>query len=394
MKVIRNFPAIGGQGHPKAQNGSAPRPWSEPPLHGRTRSSGGFFGNGQDDGYPTDDFSMSFAAQDRAEWPAADARYERASDTRAPYSDTWADQSPDPYSAPQSQRGRSSGVVQSLGAVLSLALIVGAGAWVWQLMQRDVSGVPVVRALEGPLRVLPENPGGTQVSHQGLSVTQLAAAQEHEPGSDLILAPLSAELQLDDMLPTATLATEDTMPSLLDDADPVLAALQQVNAAPAAAASQPLGINSPTQQAVARSVRPPARGRVVSSVAPATSTAAPAQGSNMADDLAASVASSVVQGLSGQQRLDVDPASIPAGTRLVQLGAYDDIDSAHRAWDLLKQRFSPLLDDKGRVVEAAHSGGSTFFRLRAHGFQDERDARRFCSALADQQVDCIPVLVR
>lgn len=392
MKVIRNFPVIGGQAHPKARHGPARRPWSEPPLHGGSRFSDGFFEDGHGNDYHTPEFPASYAAQDRAEWSVADARYQHPPETRAPYSATWAEQSSDPYSEPQSRPSASGGIIQSFGAVLSLALIVGAGAWVWQLMQRDVSGVPVVRALEGPLRVLPENPGGTQVSHQGLSVTQLAAAQEHEPGSDLILAPLSAELRLDDMLPTATLATEDTMPSVLDEADPVLAALQQVTATPAAA-SQPLGINSPTHQAVARSVRPQARGQVLASVSPAA-PAASTLTSQMVDDLAASVASSVVQGLSGQQKVDVDPATIAAGTRLVQLGAYDDVDSANRAWDLLKQRFSPLLDDKGRVVEAAQSGGSTFFRLRAHGFRDERDARRFCSALADQQVDCIPVLVR
>ena len=48
----------------------------------------------------------------------------------------------------------------------------------------------------------------------------------------------------------------------------------------------------------------------------------------------------------------------------------------------------------GRVIEAAHSGGSVFYRLRAHGFNDERDARRFCAALIDQKMDCIPVLIR
>lgn len=392
MKVIRSFPAIGGQGHPKARHGSVERPWSEPPLHSGLRASEGFFDDGHSNGYHSPEFPSYHAAQDATEWAVAQARFERSPETHAAYAQTWADPNPDPFPESTARPSQPSGIVQSFGAVLSLALIVGAGAWVWQLMQRDVSGVPVVRALEGPLRVLPENPGGTQASHQGLSVTQLAAAQEREPGSDLILAPLSAELQLDDMLPTATLATEDTMPSLLDDADPVLAALQQVNAAPAAM-SQPLGINSPTQRAVARSLRPQPRGQGVASMSPAA-PAASAPESQMADDLAASVASSVVQGLSGQQKIDIDPATIPVGTRLVQLGAYDDVDSAHRAWDQLKQRFSPLLDDKGRVVEAAQSGGSTFFRLRAHGFRDERDARRFCSALADQQVDCIPVLVR
>jgi hypothetical protein len=127
----------------------------------------------------------------------------------------------------------------------------------------------------------------------------------------------------------------------------------------------------------------------VASLGPVATDAAP-----LANDLAASVASSVAMGLSGVRDVDIDPATIGPGTRLVQLGAYDDVAAARAAWDALSSRFSPLLDDRGRVIEAAHSGGSVFYRLRAHGFSDERDARRFCAALVDQQIDCIPVLIR
>jgi hypothetical protein len=35
-----------------------------------------------------------------------------------------------------------------------------------------------------------------------------------------------------------------------------------------------------------------------------------------------------------------------------------------------------------------------FYRLRAHGFADLSDARRFCAAFVAQNVDCIPVLNR
>ena len=47
-----------------------------------------------------------------------------------------------------------------VGALMSVALIAGLGVWGYQLAMRDVTGVPVVRALEGPMRVTPEEPGG------------------------------------------------------------------------------------------------------------------------------------------------------------------------------------------------------------------------------------------
>ena len=61
------------------------------------------------------------------------------------------------------------------GAAVSLALIAGVGVWGYKLMVRDVSGVPVVRAASGEMRVRPEEPGGQLARHQGLAVNAIAA---------------------------------------------------------------------------------------------------------------------------------------------------------------------------------------------------------------------------
>lgn len=297
-------------------------------------------------------------------------------------------------SVPQQRRGpQTSNVLHGLGAVLSVALIVGAGGWMWQLMQRDVAGVPVVRALEGPLRVTPENPGGRQTAHQGLSVNELAAAQDGTPRDTIVLAPAPLDLAAEDVAPARNLDLQPQHSAEFED-QPIAVALQQEVAVPQSGSA--LGFASPTRRAVVASPRPPARNaQQLDQTRVAALSAAPvASDTPIADDVANSVASSVAMGLSGVRDLDVDPASIGPGTRLVQLGAYDDVSAARAAWDQLARRFSPLLDDRGRVIEAAHSGGSVFYRLRAHGFSDERDARRFCAALVDQQIDCIPVLIR
>ena len=52
------------------------------------------------------------------------------------------------------------------------------------------------------------------------------------------------------------------------------------------------------------------------------------------------------------------------------------------------------MTDKARVIEQAQSGGKVFYRLRAHGFRDISDARRFCAALVAEEIGCIPVLQR
>jgi hypothetical protein len=268
---------------------------------------------------------------------------------------------------------------------MSLVLLIGGGVWTWQMMLRDVSGVPVVRALEGPLRVAPEDPGGMQAAHQGLSVNELAADGEAGMPNEIVLAPQPLDLDSDLSRPAQTTAPLSQPETLIEVGLPVPADQERL------AAAAPLGIVTPNRSAVTRSPRPVARSSQVARAAQLPSQ----PGTTPADAaLAAAVANSVAADLSRSTGIDVDPASIGPGTRLVQLGAYDSAAEARAAWDTLTQRFSPLLDDRGRVIEAAHSGGSVFYRLRAHGFTDERDARRFCAALIDQRLDCIPVLIR
>ena len=89
------------------------------------------------------------------------------------------------------------------------------------------------------------------------------------------------------------------------------------------------------------------------------------------------------------------PASaVLPGTNLVQLGAYDSPDVARQEWARLEARFESFLLGKQRVIQSAQGGGRTFYRLRAVGFADISDARRFCAALTAEGAGCIPVVAR
>src|SRR6056297_2972365 len=105
------------------------------------------------------------------------------------------------------QSGGAVSFANLVGAVLSLALVVGIGVWSYKLLMRDVSGIPVVRALEGPMRVQPESPGGQQADHQGLAVNAVAARGSAEPPADrLILAPRPISLTDEDTAPAERIA--------------------------------------------------------------------------------------------------------------------------------------------------------------------------------------------
>ncbi|WP_299946575.1 SPOR domain-containing protein [uncultured Ruegeria sp.] len=299
-------------------------------------------------------------------------------------------------------------LVNVLGAVASLALVAGVGVWGYQLIIRDVSGVPVVRAAEGPMRIQPENPGGTPADHQGLAVNAVAAVGTAAPPADrLILAPRPVSLTDEDTPMAALEATNavqvieapvtdqavinalaeglstETRPEQGQGQGVQLASLvtpeEEPAIDPADLASQLPDPKIAALPGVRRSLRPQVR--------PARATPSSIS-SNSATEAAINAAVKAAVGL------DVDPDALPKGTRLAQLGAYESADVAQAEWARLNGRFAEYMDGKQRVIQKTSSGGRTFYRLRVSGFDDLSESRQFCAALVAQGADCIPVAVR
>jgi len=320
----------------------------------------------------------------------------------------------DAYHAPlQAQQGpeplRVGLMVNVIGAVLSVALLTGVGVWSYRLMVRDVSGVPVVRALEGPIRVSPTDPGGRQAAYQGLAVNAIAAEGAATATADeIVLAPGPVELAAGDRpaapLPTPAQApapaqSQSTLHSAVASAsEPALPIPASLTLAPL----EPLDLVPSGTPGISRSPVPPRRpasgsGAVRTAAAPvnnSVSSDAGSVGAGGRDAEAEALLAELATRLAPARHVDIDPTNLRPGTRLVQLGAYDDEPAAREAWETLAGRFSAHLDGRGRIIEPATSGGRTFYRLRAHGFDDEPEARRFCAVLLAENADCIPVLIR
>ena len=280
------------------------------------------------------------------------------------------------------------------------------------------------------MREQPDDPGGLQADHQGLAVNAVAADGTAAATAErLMLAPrpvlLAAEDQpvieiepqarpenadaqgvaTDDLASLSVEALVDQLtgggqasgrPELLDD-DPTEVGeagekpdtADAVDTTATQEAEETLAQDSETKPedapkiapGLSQSLRPVARlARAVSSV-----------GANGSDAVLATAINSAVDAVAS---LEVDPDTLPAGTRLAQLGAYDSVEIARAEWGNLNVKFEEYLEGKQRVIQKASSGGRTFYRLRAIGFDDLSDARRFCSALVSENADCIPVTVR
>lgn len=300
---------------------------------------------------------------------------------------------------------RLQSLINLSGAAVSVALVIGLAVWGYQLAVRDVSGIPVVLALEGPMRIAPNNPGGTVADNQGLAVNTIAAEGiAAAPAERLVLAPRPVELSLDDAPGLSSLSAavpDDQLDDILVDAatTPAAAAASDavdqsaIDLALAAALSE--GGEIPVEPAppaddlavtdaggnIVRSPRPLARPSTLAGVPASGVAATPGEVADVQDVV--SVASP-----------EMLPEEVQVGTRLVQLGAFDSADGARAEWTRLQGNFGDLMAGKAIIVQPAESGGQTFFRLRAFGFSDEDDARRFCSALLSEDTACIPVAHR
>jgi len=314
--------------------------------------------------------------------------------------------------------------VNLAAAAVSVALMIGVGVWGYKLLMRDVTGVPVVRAIVGEMRVSPETPGGEIAAHIGLSVNSVPAdGGAAQPQDRLVLAPNSTTLRPEDLEVSPNAAAAEMAPALADPLAGLTAATLSVDGPPDAnepliAAATPVDPTTPMTAAdilaladqiasgaapmgalangetvpvavsvngvsvnpdvlpdavpgVRVSLRPSVRpgNRVVAVSAPAPAIAAPVTG-------------------------EVTTAALAVGTNLVQLGAYDSADIAATEWVRLSGRFPDFFDGKDQIIQQAQSGGRTFYRLRAQGFADLSDARRFCAEMSAQDAACIPVVVR
>ena len=270
-----------------------------------------------------------------------------------------------------------------LGAGVSLMLLVGITIWGYQVVMRDVNGIPVVRAAQDPMRIAPTDPGGTPAENQGFSVNSVAGDSQSAPLADSVtLAPSPFVLPKEDTSGSQLLEIKLSE----DSSDAVVrvspGSIEDLVARIASGKEEPVpsgGRLAETTSLGTVDILPKSLGGVSQSLRPQMRPGwfQPAQ---------ASVPRAVV---------DVAAANLQADTPMVQLGAFESANIAKSEWVRISAIFGTFFDGKSRVVQRrATSGGKVFYRLRAVGFADMNAARRFCSALKAENTDCIRVAAR
>lgn len=300
-------------------------------------------------------------------------------------------------------------------ACVSLGLVALGGYWGVETMKRETLGVPLIAAPGQPARIPPDDPGGVEAEHMGLSVNEIAAGREASPVAEqIILAPPPVELIADVALlvtpeaqmpvqeagveiinpeqvePMGPMPPDASTPAPLDDEGAVAtesteALIEALLAEVLEGAVPPLQIATETNPVVI----------IPDSVPGVSVSPVPQPRPEMIRPAAAEQdgADTVVDGAASPVT-DIDPASLQAGDMVVQLGAFDTVEAARGEWDRLASQFDQFFDGRSRVIMAATSGGQEFFRLRVAGFDGVDDARRFCTALLALGQACIPATIR
>lgn len=313
--------------------------------------------------------------------------------------------------------GRASGV---LGGVAALALIAGVAFWGTELVMRDVSGIPVVRAAKGEMRVAPNDPGGVISDQSGLSVNTIAEGNgAAAPEGTLRLAPDGTGLSDEDQaagagvidtsgetvargaqdLPTLAGAsgesisaeTQALVEQIMAEAAPVQGQTAEPVLTASTAAAVPLSAQNPPAQIIPASVpgvalalRPLARPGSIARVSASS-------GANVAPALASSDGSNGALAPSSAPAVSPQQASYPVGTVMAQLGAYNSPEIAAQEWERFLTLFGPYMTGKTRVIQETSRRGRTLYRLRVARFDDIGGARRFCAAFTSGGAECIAV---
>ncbi|MGE4218329.1 MAG: SPOR domain-containing protein [Alphaproteobacteria bacterium] len=266
--------------------------------------------------------------------------------------------------------------------VLPIALagvaIVGFAIIVWYAYSTGVregseTAAPLLRP-DGPVKVMPENPGGMEVPHQDKTVFN-RIDEQGESGTEverLLPPPETPRAPPGELAVGPGVTPPDSpgripMPAVpqLPSQDPALADVRRV----------------PVPQQPA----PPVR------LTPETPPAAPAQPQAQVPAPAAPAAQRPA--VSTPTPPPAPPAqTATAGTFRIQIGAVKSDAAARQQWQNVSQKNRDILANVAPIVERADLGEKgIFYRIQGGGFETRAAAQSTCDALKSRNVGCFVV---
>ena len=282
-----------------------------------------------------------------------------------------------------------------------LLVVVGGGAVAWDrygdglmlFVGGGESGVPLVKAAPGPVKVKPENPGGLKVPNRNMLVygrMNKSTEGSEGRGPESLLPPPEQPLPKPAFpkTPEKPMAEKlkPAVPKPTPKTNPVakVPTVKDVKTAKRPAPPPPPPPKAPPSSTTASSTT--ASSTTPSSPAPKTTVAKPAP--------APAPAASPVTAVKKTELAATPQKAAPvprSNSYLIQLAAARSSKGARNEWDRLKTKNKDLLGSLGLIVTKADlgPGKGIFYRLRAGPIANETAARTLCQQLTKRKIGCL-----
>ncbi|MDJ0610483.1 MAG: SPOR domain-containing protein [Kiloniellales bacterium] len=283
--------------------------------------------------------------------------------------------------APQEGRGRRLVSIFMIGAIVGVVGVGGFLGYKW-FFGGGGSDVPVIQAMDDPVKVKPENPGGLEVPYQDRLVLN-QPANGSPPVVERLLPPPETPKPVVDTTAAARPAVTGSGTT----------GVGSITTSPGgSSSSQFQGQIQPRTQARPPAQAQPAQPRTqaggsgtttaASTLAAAPSAAAPAGAAQPPASPARQV----------QAALPRAKATAPAkGSYLLQLGSFNSKQVGEDAWSRFQSKFPDLLAGMVLYLQEADVNGRTYHRVQAGPFPNRATAIDLCAELKSRKQDCLVV---
>jgi cell division protein FtsN len=233
---------------------------------------------------------------------------------------------------------------------------------------------------DGPMKVAPDSPGGTQIPHKKLTIYESLNENSKESKVERILPPPerpltppaassapaegekpaeNSRVRSADKVPGPA-APEKTVPNVMDR--PSARTILPPSPPPTAENQPKVAANPPATQPApkAPAATPPEKEVGAAPVKPAPAP-------------------------------EPKVAAVPQGRYKVQIGSVSSEDQAGRLWNIQSGKSNGLLSQLTMHIEKKVIKGKAYYRIQAGPLKDAASARNLCAELKKRQVGCFVV---
>ena len=263
-----------------------------------------------------------------------------------------------------------------LVSLISIFLLGGFLYWGYSAFVQSESKVTIITAPDGPLKVLPEDPGGNLASHLGFSVNSVQeSGQVAGPSAKIFLAPPAISVQESDLRSLSGFgdsngaidlksSINDALAGIFKDTDTLseVTFLKNLKEIPI---KKDIVENTTVSNSFARPEKRPVK--IVSAT--------------LHQDLVAQIVLNQVKASMVDSEDEL----------MVHLGSFKNKVLASADVENFVVRHKGYLTDKTVFLQKSETGGRSIYRMRAIGFSNTSETKKFCVIINSFGNDCIPI---